>query len=121
MSEPLLLTKLFVSPPRPKIILRLRRLRFSPSEAAEFHLWLTRLILHGIVGQIDQEGCILLAFFIMLPAGIKILSSHRIIPFQLLSAWLPPRMGFRLYWRPGFMHAARPWDDWLQGHAFRFR
>jgi len=25
-------------------------LRFSPAEAAEFHLWLTRLILHGIVG-----------------------------------------------------------------------
>ena len=30
--------------------LRAADLRFTPSEAAEFHLWLTRLILHGIVG-----------------------------------------------------------------------
>ncbi len=30
--------------------LRAADLRFSPSEAAEFPLWLTRLILHGIVG-----------------------------------------------------------------------
>jgi LuxR family maltose regulon positive regulatory protein len=30
--------------------LRAADLRFSPAEAAEFHLWLTRLILHGIVG-----------------------------------------------------------------------
>jgi len=30
--------------------LRAADLRFSPAEAAEFHLWFTRLILHGIVG-----------------------------------------------------------------------
>jgi len=30
--------------------LRAADLRFTPGEAAEFHLWLTRLILHGIVG-----------------------------------------------------------------------
>jgi LuxR family maltose regulon positive regulatory protein len=30
--------------------LRAADLRFSPAKAAEFHLWLTRLILHGIVG-----------------------------------------------------------------------
>jgi ATP/maltotriose-dependent transcriptional regulator MalT len=42
--------------------LRAADLRFSPAEAAESHLWLTRLIPHGIVGTTDQEGCILLAF-----------------------------------------------------------
>ena len=30
--------------------LRAADLRFTPAEAAEFHLWFTRLILHGIVG-----------------------------------------------------------------------
>jgi LuxR family maltose regulon positive regulatory protein len=30
--------------------LRAADLRFAPTEAAEFHLWLTRLILHGIEG-----------------------------------------------------------------------
>lgn len=30
--------------------LRAVDLCFTPAEAAEFHLWFTRLILHGIVG-----------------------------------------------------------------------
>jgi LuxR family maltose regulon positive regulatory protein len=30
--------------------LRAADLRFSPAEAVEFHLWLMRLIIHGIVG-----------------------------------------------------------------------
>ena len=30
--------------------LRSADLRFTPAEAAEFHLWFTRLIMHGIVG-----------------------------------------------------------------------
>jgi LuxR family maltose regulon positive regulatory protein len=30
--------------------LRLANLRFTPAEATDFHLWLTRSILHGIVG-----------------------------------------------------------------------
>ena len=38
-------------PPRRQLTeLRAADLRFTPAEAAEFHLWLTRLILHGIVG-----------------------------------------------------------------------